>query len=87
MIDPIRGPLVKQALELYSSGNYSFESLAEEMAKRGLTIRGRKRDGSKQREPDRLVRAYDIGQILRTFFTLAGFIRKTRTLMRKPPGY
>ena len=34
--DPIRGPLVRQAFELYATGNYSLEGLIEEMDRRGL---------------------------------------------------
>lgn len=36
-IDPVRGPLVRTAFELYASGEYSLEHLQEEMARRGLT--------------------------------------------------
>jgi DNA invertase Pin-like site-specific DNA recombinase len=36
-IDPVRGPLVRQAFELYATGNYSVKLLAAEMAARGLT--------------------------------------------------
>lgn len=36
-IDPVKGPLIKQAFELYASGQYSFFSLRHELAKRGLT--------------------------------------------------
>jgi len=36
-IDPVKGPLVKQAFELYGSGQYSLHSLRREMAKRGFT--------------------------------------------------
>jgi site-specific DNA recombinase len=30
-IDPVMGPIVRKAFELYSSGRYSFESLGEEL--------------------------------------------------------
>ncbi|MEM8692501.1 MAG: recombinase family protein [Pseudomonadota bacterium] len=36
-IDPIKGPLVKLAFDLYCSGEYSISSLTDEMARRGLT--------------------------------------------------
>lgn len=36
-IDPIKGPLVQQAFELYCSGEYSITSLTTEMQRRGLT--------------------------------------------------
>ncbi len=36
-IDPIKGPLVQQAFELYCSGEYSITSLTFEMQRRGLT--------------------------------------------------
>ena len=35
-VDPIVGPLVRQAFELYATGNYSLELLRLEMAERGL---------------------------------------------------
>ena len=35
-IDPISGPLVRQAFELYASGQYSLHSLRHELARRGL---------------------------------------------------
>lgn len=35
-IDPVLGPLVRQAFELYGSGNYGLETLRAEMALRGL---------------------------------------------------
>ena len=35
-IDPITGPLVRQAFELYGSGKYSLELLRLELAERGL---------------------------------------------------
>ncbi|PHR96904.1 MAG: hypothetical protein COA78_28170 [Blastopirellula sp.] len=38
-IDPIKGPLVKVAFELYASGQYSLHSLRREMATRGLAKR------------------------------------------------
>jgi len=40
-IDSERGPLVKKAFELYSTGDWSLQSLAEELRRRGLrTTRG-----------------------------------------------
>lgn len=36
-VDPIKGPLVKIAFELYCSGEYSITSLTAEMARLGLT--------------------------------------------------
>ncbi|MGA7675286.1 MAG: recombinase family protein [Rhizomicrobium sp.] len=39
-IDPIQGPLVKQAFELYASGEYNFDQLRSEMHRRGLRGRG-----------------------------------------------
>ncbi|MCP4182476.1 MAG: recombinase family protein, partial [Hyphomicrobiales bacterium] len=35
-IDPVRGPLVKQLVELYASGEHSIWSLVPEMERRGL---------------------------------------------------
>ncbi|MEA1872575.1 MAG: recombinase family protein, partial [Chloroflexota bacterium] len=36
MLDPKTAPLVRQAFELFSTGNYSLQTLAEEMRTRGL---------------------------------------------------
>jgi DNA invertase Pin-like site-specific DNA recombinase len=35
-IDPIRGPLVRQAFELYATGKHSFHTLQAELQRRGL---------------------------------------------------
>lgn len=35
-IDPIKGPLVRKAFELYASGRYSFDTLREELHRLGL---------------------------------------------------
>lgn len=35
-MDPVQGPLVRQAFELYSSGSYTLDSLMTEMHRRGL---------------------------------------------------
>jgi hypothetical protein len=35
-IDPIKGPLVRAAFELYASRRYSYETLAPELHRRGL---------------------------------------------------
>jgi DNA invertase Pin-like site-specific DNA recombinase len=37
IIDPVRGPLVRQAFELYGSGTIGLKALRVEMARRGLT--------------------------------------------------
>ncbi|HWY60491.1 MAG TPA: recombinase family protein [Rhizomicrobium sp.] len=39
-IDPLRGPLVRQAFELYATGEFNFDTLKKEMTARGL--RGRR---------------------------------------------
>jgi DNA invertase Pin-like site-specific DNA recombinase len=39
-IDPVRGPLIKSAFELYASRTHSHQSLAVEMERRGLRTRG-----------------------------------------------
>ncbi|THD60767.1 recombinase family protein [Phenylobacterium sp.] len=36
VIDPVSGPLVRQAFELYGSGHHTFHTLREEMHRRGL---------------------------------------------------
>ncbi len=41
-IDPIVGPLVREAFELYATGQYSIYTLSREMSKRGLTGGGGK---------------------------------------------
>ncbi len=38
-LDPVQGPLIKQAFELYATGNYSLYALVEEMYARGLRNR------------------------------------------------
>jgi site-specific DNA recombinase len=38
-IDPERGPLVRSAFELYATGDFSLESLADELTQRGLRTR------------------------------------------------
>ena len=38
-IDPVRGPLVRKAFELYATGDWSLDSLREELASRGLRTR------------------------------------------------
>lgn len=35
-IDPVQGPLVRETFELYATGQFSFETLGEEMFRRGL---------------------------------------------------
>ena len=41
VLDPERAPLVRAAFELYATGKWTVERLAEEMAHRGLCNRGR----------------------------------------------
>jgi len=41
-IDPVRGPLIREAVERYASGRYSIRSLQREMKGRGLTGRSGK---------------------------------------------
>lgn len=36
IVDPVKGPLVRQAFELYSEGRHTFDTLRAEMAARGL---------------------------------------------------
>src|SRR5262249_46081806 len=38
-IDPVKGPLVRKAFELYSTGRYSLINLATEMRRLGLSSR------------------------------------------------
>lgn len=42
-LDPVRGPLIKKAFEVYAAGNHSLIALAEEMYSKGL----RNRNGGK----------------------------------------
>lgn len=42
-LDPVRGPLIKKAFEVYAAGNHSLIALAEEMHSKGL----RNRNGGK----------------------------------------
>src|SRR3712207_9540007 len=48
-IDPARGPLVKQAFELYGSGKWGLDALVEEMYASGL----RNKRGGKVTRKDR----------------------------------
>ena len=41
-IDPIAGPLVRAAFELYASGSYNLDTLAKELYRRGLRTRSGK---------------------------------------------
>jgi hypothetical protein len=41
VVDPERAPLVRQAFELYATGDWTVEHLTHELADRGLTNRGR----------------------------------------------
>jgi site-specific DNA recombinase len=43
VIDPVRGPLVRMAFELYATGTYSFPALAEALTDAGLRTRPTKR--------------------------------------------
>lgn len=42
VIDPVKGPLVKTAFELYASKRHSFHTLSRELLRRGLTARSGK---------------------------------------------
>jgi len=42
VLDPVRAPLVREAFELYATGNYSVEDLAREMAAKGLMTKGKR---------------------------------------------
>jgi site-specific DNA recombinase len=66
-IDPVRGPLIREAFVLYASGDFSFVSLPAELAKRGL----RNRRG-------RIIPRNSIATILHNPF-YAGLIRIRRT--------
>lgn len=39
-IDPIEGPLIREAFELYAAGNYGIDALRTEMRRRGLCTAG-----------------------------------------------
>lgn len=64
-IDPIKGPLVRAAFELYASKRYSYETLAPELHRRGL-----------RRQGDKPLSLTGIKTILRNPF-YAGIIRFT----------
>ena len=50
-IDPVKGPLVRQAFELYAEGRVNLELLADEMHRRGLTSKnGNKLDRNRLSE-------------------------------------
>ncbi len=42
-IDPVRGPLIEQAFQLYATGEYSIATLAEHLYDLGLRTKGHKR--------------------------------------------
>ncbi len=42
-IDPVTGPLVREAFELYATGKYSLDTLSETMFEKGLRTKGGKR--------------------------------------------
>jgi site-specific DNA recombinase len=42
-LDPTRAPLIRQAFELYATGDYTFDRLQQTMADQGLTTRPTKR--------------------------------------------
>ena len=42
-VDPVRGPLIRTAFELYATGNWSLATLADELYERGLRTAGGKR--------------------------------------------
>ena len=44
-IDPIRGPFIRAAFELYATGTFSLHSLCDELHRRGLRNRGGKKVG------------------------------------------
>ena len=47
LVDNIRAPYVKLAFDLYATGKYSYDSLSEDLNKRGLRTRGNKLIGLK----------------------------------------
>lgn len=50
-IDPVKGPLVRQAFELYATGKLNLDVLTDEMYRRGLTSKaGRKMDRNRLSE-------------------------------------
>ena len=60
--DEKTAPLVGQAFELYSTGNYSLETLAAEMARRGLKTRYGKRYGPEKMKRH-LMRRFYVGKL------------------------
>jgi hypothetical protein len=47
IVDNIRAPYIRLAFELYATGKYSYDSLSEDLNKRGLRTRGGKLIGRK----------------------------------------
>jgi site-specific DNA recombinase len=54
-VDPVRGPLVRRAFELYATGEYSLASLTHQMAEEGLVGRLTKKPLSKSILRDRIL--------------------------------
>ncbi len=69
--DERMAPLVRQAFELFSTGNYSLQALSEELFHRGLTTR-HERMYSKQNIKLLLTRGFYIGRIVWQGTTYAG---------------
>ena len=65
--DPIRAPLVYEAFKLYASGNYSIDSLREEMSRRGL------RNKSTARIPDGPLTRHGVEKMLKNRFYIGEF--------------
>ena len=57
IIDKTRGPLITRAFELYATGEWSNESLADHLAARGLTTRGTALQVSKPVDAKTLMRS------------------------------
>jgi len=69
VLDPVRAPLVREAFELYATGNFSVEDLARKMAAKGLMTKG------KRSEP-RPIGKSDLMCILKNIFYTGNFLWK-----------
>lgn len=69
-VDPVRAPLVRQTFELYATGDYSLEALAEEMTDRGLLSR------PSRTRPAKPLHAEAIRQMLRSPYYTGAMIYK-----------
>lgn len=70
IIDPQRGPLVRLAFELYATGDYTFDDLADELHERGLRTR------PTAKYPAQALSANRLSQVLRDRYYIGDLVYK-----------